>query len=93
MSMSMHVVGYMPADEQWIKMKSAWDACSAAGINPPDEVLDFFDESYPYDAPGKEVDLEGISAKKWSNECSSGYEIDVELLPKNIRIMRFYCSW
>lgn len=29
MGMSMHVVGYKPADEHWKKMKAAWDACAA----------------------------------------------------------------
>lgn len=63
MSMSMHVVGFSPADEHWKKMKSAWDACVAAGIDPPAEVSNFFDGEDPGDAPGKEVEIEGHGAK------------------------------
>lgn len=92
MGMSTTVVGFRPADEQWQKMKAAWDACRAAGIEPPIEVVKFFDGEYPGDKPGQEVDL-GAAKREWGNEHSSGYEIDVETLPQGVRFIRFYNSW
>lgn len=93
MSMSMHVVGYRPADEQWSKMKAVWDACEAAGVNPPKEVEDFFDDSYPGNAPGKEVAIEGHGAKRFCDKYRDGYEVDITALPAGVRFVRFYCSY
>jgi hypothetical protein len=42
MSMSMHVIGFVPPDGTWAQMKAIWDACQAAGVSLPDEVEDFF---------------------------------------------------
>ena len=93
MGMSMHVVGYKPADEHWKKMKAAWDACAAADIEPPEAVSDFFDDEDPGDAPGKEVEIEGAGAKEWKDDMREGYEVDITALPEGVRFVRFYCSW
>ena len=92
MSMSMHVVGYQIADEQWNKMKAVWDACAAVGVYPPEEVLRFFRHEYPKDAPGQDVDISDcVSLIK--QECSQGYEVALEALPESVRFIRFVCSW
>ena len=91
--MSMHVVGYKPADDHWKKMKAAWDACAAANIRPPKEVDDFFDGEDPGDAPGKEVEINGRDAEKWEDKWREGYEVDITALPEGVRFVRFYCSW
>ena len=93
MSMSIRLVGFQPADEQWQKMKAAWDACIAADIDPPDAVSEFFDGEDPTDAPGREIEIEGHGATAWEDEFSSGYEVDIQALPKGVRFVRFYCSW
>lgn len=93
MSMSMHVVGYKPADETWTKMKAAWDACCAAGVDSPKSVSAFFDGEYPGDAPGKDVDIIGLGAKPWNSGYSAGYEVDITALPEGVRFVRFYCAW
>ena len=59
--MSMHVVGFKPADEQWKKMKAAWDACKTAGVDPPQTVTEYFDGNDPGDAPGMEVDIFSVT--------------------------------
>lgn len=41
MGMSTRVYGIILPDEKWKKMKSVYDACRAAGINPPLEVEEF----------------------------------------------------
>lgn len=92
MGMSTHVVGFRPADDQWKKMKAAWDACIMAGIQPPQEVTAFFDHEYPGDNPGKEVEL-GAAKREWEHDERQGFEIDVEALPPGVRYLRFYNAW
>jgi hypothetical protein len=92
MGADLHVVGFMPADEKWTKMKMAWDACKAAGIEPPKEVEDFFSGEYPGDKPGREVQLGVLACKEWNNDYASGFEIDITLLPQGVRFIRAYLS-
>jgi hypothetical protein len=47
MGMSTHVVGFKPPDEKWRKMKAVWDACEAAGTDPPAAVSKFFEGDVP----------------------------------------------
>lgn len=94
MGMSTHIVGYRPADDQWEKMKAIYDLCEETGIEIPHKVNKFFDYEPPGDKPGVEVEIEEHeSVSKWSGNGRSGYEIDVELLPKDIKVIRVYNSW
>lgn len=74
-------------------MKAAWDACKASGLEPPDELQEFFDWRDPSDAPGVEITLEEPCAKEWKDEYREGYEVDITALPKGVRFIRFFCSW
>lgn len=89
MSMSTHVVGFRPPDEKWQQMKKVWDACKAAGITIPREVIEFFNDCDP-DPAGVEV---GILHSEWANNSSSGYEVDIRKLPKDVTVIRFFNSW
>lgn len=89
MGMSTHVVGFRPPDEKWKKMKAVWDACKVAKTEIPESVVDFFNGETP-DPAGVEVE---IKAKDWSMDSASGYEIDLDKLPKDIKTIRFYNSW
>ena len=92
MSMSTHIVGFRPADEQWDKMKQVWDSCEAAGINPPSEVMAFFEYENPGDKPGKEVSL-GSAVNEWNDEYRQGYQVDLLIIPVGVRYLRFYNVW
>lgn len=96
MGMSTHVVGFKPPDEKWKKMKSAWDACRAANVVPPGEVMDFFNHEPPDDS-GVEVSPTALkktgAVTEWSNDHASGYEVDVKKLPADVTVIRFYNSW
>jgi hypothetical protein len=70
-------------------MKAIWDACKKAGVEPPKEVRDFFGYGPPDDA-GVEVKLE---LREWHDDSRSGYELDIDKLPKNITVIRFYNSY
>lgn len=93
MSMSSHVVGFRPPDEKRKKMYEVWKTCSIAGIEPPDEVSEFFDYEDP-DVLGVEVDLiKKALVTEWSNNGSRGFEIHVDDIPENITVIRFFNSW
>lgn len=89
MSMSTHVIGFVPPDEEWKKMKAIWDACNKAKIDPPDEVQDFFDGEVPSEK-GQEVE---IPHREWGDENRQGIEVEINKLPKNVKLIRFYNSW
>jgi hypothetical protein len=90
MSMSTHVTGFAPPDEQWQKMKAIWDACGAAQIPVPGEVEEFFGGEAP-DPAGVEVDL---PLREWQEDgASAGYELDVAAIPPQVKTIRFYNSW
>lgn len=42
MSMNTRIYGVIPPDAKWKKMKAVWDACDAANMEVPEEVLNFF---------------------------------------------------
>lgn len=89
MSMSTHVIGFVPPDEKWKQMKVIWDACSKADIALPGEVEEFFDGEEPSEK-GQEVE---IPYSKWSDENRQGIEVEINKLPKNVKLIRFYNSW
>ena len=91
MSMSTGVVGFHPPDEKWLKMKAIWDSCAEAGINPPNEVQEFFDWGTP-EEQGVEVNLDDC-AEEYTSDMQSGFEIEVDKIPKNVKVIRFYNSW
>jgi hypothetical protein len=94
MGMTTHIVGYRSADDKWEKMKTIYNLCEEALIEVPEEVYQFFDYKRPGDKPGMEVEIEDHeSVSEWSDVGKSGYEIDVELLPKDVKVIRVYNSW
>ena len=93
MSMSTHVEGFYPPDEQWQKMKAIWDACEAAGVEAPRDVAKFFDYGSP-DPSGVRTEAENTDwCRPWEDDGARGFEITVEKIPANVKIIRFYNSW
>lgn len=87
----MHIVGFMPPDEEWRKMKAVWDACEEAGVEVPMIVGDFFEWVDP-DPRGLEVDL-GDFLKRYNGEGQCGRELYVEDIPAKVNMLRFYNNW
>lgn len=92
MSMSTHIDGIVLADEKYKKMLAIINHCMELHIAAPDEVMDFFNWEEPNEK-GFSVDLIKNCCTEWSNDSSSGYELDLDLLPKKVKIIRFYNSW
>lgn len=93
MSSSQHVIGFKPPDEKWKAMKKVWDACTAAGVEIPDEVDEFFNYESPQDrgVVVSEKDLGG-AVKKYKGDMEDGWEINVRHLPPDVKIIRVYTS-
>ena len=91
--MSSHIMGIKPPDEKWKKMKAIWDSCTAAGIDVPEEVSEFFGDEEPDDA-GVEVGLgeeEGVT--DYEADCREGFEVDLSKLPADVKIVRFWNAY
>lgn len=89
MGMSTHIVGLVPPDEHWKKMKQVWDSCKSVGIEVPKPVQEFFNWEAP-DERGVEVEIPLI---EWSEETMQGYELELDKIPANVKVIRFYNSW
>ncbi len=89
MSMSTHVEGFVPADEEYAKMKAVWDACDSAGIEIPEDVFDFFDEVKPTGL-GMRIDLK---LEDYRNGEDEGFKLLVSDIPKNVKTILFFNSW
>lgn len=88
MSRSLSVIGFMPPDETWQKMKEVWDACKAAKIQVPEEIQKFFNYNPP-DPAGVEIE---IPSRPWNTEWATGVEIELDKVPKHVKIIRFFYS-
>lgn len=91
MGMSTQVIGFVPPDEKWHQMKSIFDSCKLAKIEIPREVWKFFGDTDP-DPAGVEI---SIPKREWRDErgCAEGFELDVDSIPKHVKVIRFYNSW
>lgn len=88
MSMDSYVVGIVPPDDTWMKMKAIYDICLKAKVTIPKEVVDFFGGDVP-DRSGVIVEIPHTIF----NEHGVGYDVKVEDIPKHVKIIRFYNSW
>jgi hypothetical protein len=91
MGMSLHVVGFVPPDEEFEKMQAIWDACEEADVKIPSEVEKFFGFESP-DPGGVEVK---VPIQEWdhhNNDTCFGMELQVDQIPKEVKVLRFYVS-
>jgi len=92
--MTTHIVGIVPPDETWKRMKAVWDSCTIAKVEIPKAVLEFFNHVAP-DDKGVLIPLDKHSSiTEYYNETArQGYEVWLEYLPVDIKVLRFYNSW
>lgn len=91
MSTDYGISGFIPPDSKWKAMKSIYDACKKAGVSLPKEVIEFFNGELP-DDNGREVNLANIT-NEIHKEGMHGWELEIERIPKNVKIIRFYASF
>lgn len=101
MSMSTHVVGFRPRDATWQQFKAIYDNCTAAGINVPDKVNEFFNWMEP-DERGIVVELSHADGhdknpdapvSSFQDDSSQGLIVDLAKLPSGVTHLKFYNSW
>lgn len=93
MSMNTNIIGFKPPDEKWKKMKAVYDACNSANTALPTEVDDFFNGEHP-DSSGVEVRLDDTACcRGYSEEMRDGFEILLDKVPKDVKIIRFWNSY
>jgi len=96
LSTSTWVYGIVPADERWHAMKKVWDACEAAHVPVPQAVVQFFNDEEP-DEAGVLLDLtDHASVRFWSpggDSMREGFEVDLDALPREVRIVRVVNSY
>ena len=95
MSMSTHVVGFVPPDETFKKMKEVYDTCKEADVTVPDAVWEFFDYETPNDA-GMQVNIDKYVEDTSPHDMAQGFQIDVQRLAKEmpqVKTVLFYNSW
>jgi len=80
-------------------MRDVWVACEAAGIDPPEEVSEFFDFESP-DSKGVIIDLRDKrnlvdygAVTEYKGNDAEGFEVEIAKLPTDVKIIRFYNSW
>jgi len=92
--MSISVAGIKPADEKYRKMLEVYEACKAASVPVPDAVQKFFNYGDPeptgvlvsLSSPGRARDP---SITEYRNDYSEGFEVNLDKLDPNIRVLRF----
>ncbi len=100
MSMSTFLTGFRKPDEKFQKMKTAWEACKAAGIEPPEEIDKFFDGDSPEShglpitlAANDKVYAHDGSVRLYREDCKDGFVVDLDNLPQDIRVLKFHNSY
>jgi hypothetical protein len=98
MSMSTHVIGFIPGtDETYAKNLAAWKACKAADLEPPAKLFEYFGlDSGTYQEPdptGRKEALPQSAIAESRGEAWQGIDIDLRQVPAHIRVIRFYNSW
>ena len=91
MSMSLHICGVTPPDDEFYQMKAVWDSCTAADIDVPEKVLEYFDWKSPDERGINRVITDGIT--QYSDKYESGYDVELSRLDPNIRFIRVTLSY
>jgi hypothetical protein len=93
--MSTHVVLLRDKKDayQYQKYLNVFLACRKAFVKLPKEVDDYFGGAGLGNDPEYPLEIK-FEPRKWADEHgSSGYEIDIDELPENVKIIRFFNSW
>lgn len=87
------VVGVKKGHAHWLKMRDAWHACKAAGLDMPMSLSEFFNGQPPDEDSQREVLMKGIS--EWSGKDGSYdcIEIDLTQLPPDYEKLEVHLVW
>jgi len=89
MSMNSYVKAIVESDNRYDKMFAIYEACTAAGIEPPREVRHFFNGQTP-NPDGMEVD---VPFHHSTDDSRDFYDVHLDDLPEGTTIIRFVNSY
>lgn len=95
MGMRTSIDGFVPPNEKFKKMLTIYEACESAGVKIPKEVETFFNGQLP-DSKGIVIHLPADkhpAVTAWQDDMAEGFEVELDKLPKSIKVLRFYNSW
>lgn len=91
MGVSYYVEGLRPKTEEYSKKLNIYKACKEINIEPPKEIIDFFDGEICEE--GIITDLPKDAVRVYSDGyCAAFYEVDITKIPKDIEKVRFVVS-
>jgi len=85
---SLFVIGIKPADVEYKKKAKAYKACVEAGVEPPEELCEYFEWKVP-DPQGMEVDISHALTER-NVEMQDGFDIDLNKLPEDVKFLKVY---
>lgn len=92
MGMSTHVVGIVPPDDTFLKMRAVYETCKTAKVRIPEDVVEFFNHEPP-DEQGVVASLPKECIRVHNADMENGFEIDLTKVPKHVKAIRFYNSY
>lgn len=93
MSRDLSIDCYKDKTEKWYKMKGAWDACNEAGIDIPDEVLEYFHSGYPEnEIIGEPIEVSEKCIQDINEDNETGYLIILNELPEGVKYIKAVLS-
>ena len=91
MSMSTYVQGLKSKTEEYQIKLDIYNACKKINIEPPREIVDFFDGEICED--GIIIELPKEAVREYSDEYRNFLEVDLTKLPDNVSKIRFVNSY
>lgn len=92
MSMSTYVQGLKPKTEEYQTKLDIYNACKKINIEPPREIVDFFDGEICEE--GIVIDFPKEAVREYADDyCREFFEVDLEKLPPNVTKIRFVNSY
>ena len=92
MSPCLVVQGIVPPDEKYKKMEEIYNLCKVMRIEPPAEVQQFF-RYQPPDPAGMALELGASVMTPFNAEMQEGFDVQLDKLPPEIKILRVYISY
>ncbi len=92
MSMTTYVEAIRKPDDRFREMLHVYQTCKDAGVDPPLEVIEYFDHEEP-NPKGTRATLGPECCRSVNADMAEGYEVELALLPENTTHIRFVNSW
>lgn len=93
MSMTISVYGIKPKDKKFEEMFSIYQSCKHLNIEFPKEVREYFGYENP-DEKGVIINIEKFTTMHDGEYAGcTGYDVDLSILPEDIKTVRFQISY